>query len=46
MGISRDTEESDRIVGSSLLLAKGRDIPVFRHHNIRTDVSHPASVTR
>jgi len=38
MGISRDIEESDRIVGGSLLLAKGRGTPTFRNCNIRTDV--------
>lgn len=40
MGISRETKESDRIVGSSPLLAKARDTLRFKHYSIRTEVAY------
>jgi len=46
MGTSRDTEESDRIVGSSPLLAKARDTLRLKHYSIRTEVAYLGWIKR
>jgi len=46
MGISRDTEESDRIVGGSPLLARARDALRFKHYSIRTEVAYLGWIKR
>ena len=46
MGIRGGTEESDRIVGGSPLLAKARDTLRLKHYSIRTEVAYLGWIKR
>lgn len=46
MGISRETEESRRIVGSAPLPATGRDALKLKHYDTRTELAYLGRITR